>query len=118
MSNSTGLRFVEYSVAIIQRGGKKNIYVSTIEWRGRGERRLADDEQKARVYAHKVDLAPTEYAYRTWPPIVIPHRRCQALLTRQFCHGNAPILYFNARKEIIRVNIQGSTIASRAPAGN
>lgn len=46
-----------------------------------------------------------EYAYRTRPPIVIPHRRCQALLTRQFCHGNAPTLYFNARKEIIRVNM-------------
>lgn len=29
-----------------------------IEWRSRGEPGLAEDEQKARVYAHKVDLAP------------------------------------------------------------
>jgi len=37
---------------------KEKTEVLTIEWKSRGELGLAEDEQKARVYAHKVDLAP------------------------------------------------------------
>lgn len=90
---------------IFEKKKKKRIDVLTIEWKICGALGLAEDEQKARVYAHKVDLAPLNMHIGLGPPIVIPHRRCQALLTRQFCHGNAPTLYFNARKEIIRVNM-------------
>lgn len=39
------------------RGGGK-IDVLTIEWKSRGELGLAEDEQKAQDYVHKVDLAP------------------------------------------------------------
>lgn len=60
---SEDVRLVEYSMVIIQRereseGGGEKINVLTIEWKSRGEPGLAEDEQKAQDYVHKVDLAP------------------------------------------------------------
>lgn len=55
------MRFVEYSMAIIQREHEsvgKKIDVLTIEWKSHGGPGLAENEQKAQDYVHKVDLAP------------------------------------------------------------
>lgn len=109
------MRLVEYSMAIIQRereskGGKKIDVDDRVE-KPRWARIGRGWTKGARLRAQGGPCT-AEYAYRTRPPIVIPHRRCQALLTRQFCHGNATTLYFNARKEIIRVNMGKSMVAT------